>query len=53
MLFNSCYANMDDKQKVQEEQFVLINQLDAKIEVSNGDKVKVFNDRGSFNGVVK
>ena len=51
---NSCYANMDDKQKVQGEQFVLINQLDAKNRsVSNGDKVKVFNDRGSFNGVAK
>ena len=35
---NSCYANMDDKQKVQGEQFVLINQLDAKNRsVSNGD----------------
>ena len=51
---NSCYANMDDKQKVQGEQFVLINQFDAKNrKVSDGDKVKVFNDRGSFNGVAK
>ena len=51
---NSCYANMDDKQKVQGEQFVLINQLDAKDRnVNDGDKVKVFNERGSFNGVAK
>ena len=51
---NSCYANMDDKQKVQGEQFVLINQFDAtNRNVSDGDKVKVFNERGSFNGVAK
>ena len=42
---NSCYANMDDKQKVQGDQFILINQIDAKNRnVNNGDKVKVFNE---------
>ena len=45
---------MDDKQKVQGDQFILINQIDAKNRnVNNGDKVKVFNERGSFEGVVK
>ena len=51
---NSCYANMSDKQHVQGEQFVLINELDAKRRnIENGDKVKVFNERGSFEGNVK
>ena len=48
---NSCYANMDNKIKGQGEQFVLINASDA---VSRGikekDKVRVFNDRGAFEG---
>ena len=51
---NSCYANMSDKQNVQGDQFVLINELDAKRRnIENGDKVKVFNERGSFEGNVK
>ena len=51
---NSCYANMLDKQRVQGEQFVLINKNDSsKRQIANGDKVKVFNDRGSYEGVAE
>ena len=51
---NSCYANMKDKQDVQGEQFVLINEIDAhNRKVKNGDMVRVFNERGSFEGNVK
>tara|TARA_E500000178_G_scaffold167158_2_gene166591 strand:- start:6498 stop:8627 length:2130 start_codon:yes stop_codon:yes gene_type:complete len=51
---NSCYANMKDKQDVQGEQFVLINEIDAyNRNVKNGDMVRVFNERGSFEGNVK
>ena len=49
---NSCYANMEDKQRVQGEQFVLINEKDAvSRKIKNGDKVMVFNDRGSYEGI--
>ena len=45
---------MTDKQKVQGDQFVLINQLDAnERNIINGDKVRVFNDRGAFEGIVR
>ena len=45
---------MKDKQRVQGEQFVLINRIDSdKRGISNGDKVKVFNDRGSYEGVAE
>jgi anaerobic selenocysteine-containing dehydrogenase len=48
---NSCYANMDHKIKGQGEQFVLINAQDAQARgINNGDKVRVFNDRGGFEG---
>ena len=48
---NSCYANMADKIKGQGEQFVLINALDAATRgIAEGAKVKVFNDRGAFEG---
>lgn len=48
---NSCYANMDHKIKGQGEQFVMINGADATARgISNGDKVRVFNDRGGFEG---
>ena len=48
---NSCYANMDDKIKGQGEQFVLISPEDAdKRNIQNGDTVRVFNDRGGFEG---
>jgi anaerobic selenocysteine-containing dehydrogenase len=51
---NSCYANMTDKQRVQGDQFVLINKVDAKNRnVKSGDKVKVFNERGSFDAVTE
>ena len=49
---NSCYANMEDKLRVQGKQFVLINETDAsKRMIKSGDKVIVFNDRGSYEGV--
>jgi anaerobic selenocysteine-containing dehydrogenase len=48
---NSCYANMAEKIKGQGEQFVLINPLDATTRgIKEGAKVKVFNDRGAFEG---
>ena len=51
---NSCYANMKDKQRVQGDQFVLINEVDAKKRnINNGDKLEVFNDRGSYQGVAE
>jgi len=51
---NSCYANMDHKIKGQGEQFVLINEIDAKSRgINSGDKIRVFNDRGSFEGDAK
>lgn len=46
---NSCYANVTEKIKNQGEQFVLINAADAALRgIKEGDKVKVFNDRGAF-----
>jgi len=51
---NSCYANDARKIKGQGEQFVLINQLDAEArDIKEGSVVKVFNNRGSFEGVAK
>ena len=51
---NSCYANMDEKLKVQGNQFVLMNIIDAQNRgITEGMEVKVFNKRGSFNGVTK
>ena len=51
---NSCYANMESKIKTQGEQFVLMNKVDAKNRgIIDGERVKVFNSRGSFNGVTK
>ena len=51
---NSCYANMEDKIRVQGDQFVLINTDDSEDRnIVNGDKVKVFNDRGSYEGIAK
>lgn len=48
---NSCYANMDDKIKGQGEQFVMISATDADLRnIQNGDPVRVFNDRGGFEG---
>ncbi|NIN34574.1 MAG: molybdopterin oxidoreductase family protein [Gammaproteobacteria bacterium] len=51
---NSCYANMESKQKEQGDQFLLINPADAKSRgVKDGSNVRVFNDRGAFEGVAK
>ncbi len=51
---NSSYANMTEKQKIQGDQFVLINKFDSdKRNINDGDKVKVFNDRGSYEGVAQ
>jgi anaerobic selenocysteine-containing dehydrogenase len=48
---NSCYANEAHKIKGQGEQFVLINPVDAKARgIAHGDNVRVFNDRGEFEG---
>jgi anaerobic selenocysteine-containing dehydrogenase len=48
---NSCYANMDHKIKGQGEQFVMINKTDADSRgIKEGSKVRVFNDRGAFEG---
>ncbi len=51
---NSCYANEAHKIKGQGEQFVLINPADAgKRQIREGDPVRVFNDRGDFEGVAR
>ena len=45
---------MDHKIKGQIEQFVLIIADDAKSrDINDGDKVRVFNDRGAFEGDAK
>jgi anaerobic selenocysteine-containing dehydrogenase len=51
---NSCYANMDHKIKGQGEQSVMINKTDADSRgIKEGSKVRVFNDRGAFEGDAK
>lgn len=51
---NSCYANIEDKIKGQGEQFVMINAADADMRnIQSGDKVRVFNQRGAFEGVAQ
>jgi anaerobic selenocysteine-containing dehydrogenase len=51
---NSCYANMAQKIRGQGEQFVLINAVDAEARgIRDGDKVRVFNGRGGFEGDAK
>ena len=51
---NSCYANMEGKQKTQGDQFVLMNKVNAtQRNINDGDMVKVFNDRGSYEGVLR
>ena len=51
---NSCYANMEGKQKTQGDQFVLMNKVNAKQRnINDGDMVKVFNNRGSYEGVLR
>jgi anaerobic selenocysteine-containing dehydrogenase len=51
---NSCYANMEQKQHVQGEQFVMMNQRDADARgIIDGDRVQVANARGAFKGVAR
>jgi anaerobic selenocysteine-containing dehydrogenase len=51
---NSCYANEPHKIRGQGEQFVLISPADAaKRNIREGDPVRVYNDRGDFEGVAK
>jgi len=51
---NSCYANEPHKIKGQGEQFVLISPADAaKRSIREGDPVRVYNDRGDFEGVAR
>lgn len=51
---NSCYANEPHKIKGQGEQFVIINPADAgKRQIRDGDPVRVFNDRGDFEGYAR
>jgi anaerobic selenocysteine-containing dehydrogenase len=46
---NSCYANIENKQKNQGPQFLLIHAHDAEQRgIADGDTVRVFNDRGAF-----
>jgi len=46
---NSCYANMEHKIQGQGEQFVLVSPADAAARgITAGARVRVFNDRGSF-----
>ena len=49
---NSCYANMEHKIKGQGEQFVMMSPKDAEARsIREGDPVRVFNDRGDFEGL--
>ena len=51
---NSCYANEPHKIKGQGEQFVLMSPTDAAARgVREGDPVRVFNDRGDFEGLAR
>ena len=51
---NSCYANMEQKIKGQGAQSVLINAVDAGPRgIFEGDTVRVFNDRGGFEGAAR
>jgi anaerobic selenocysteine-containing dehydrogenase len=51
---NSSYANIENKLKAQGEQFVMIHPLDAEERsIKNGDRAKVFNDRGFFEAISK
>ncbi len=51
---NSCYANEPHKIKGQGEQFVMISPKDAAARsIREGDPVKVYNDRGDFEGLAR
>jgi len=51
---NSCYANEPHKIKGQGEQFVMISPKDAAARsIREGDPVRVYNDRGDFEGLAR
>jgi anaerobic selenocysteine-containing dehydrogenase len=51
---NSCYANEKHKIKGQGEQFVMISPQDAEARsIREGDPVRVFNERGDFEGLAR
>jgi anaerobic selenocysteine-containing dehydrogenase len=51
---NSCYANEPHKIKGQGEQFVMLSPKDAQARsIREGDPVRVFNDRGDFEGFAR
>jgi anaerobic selenocysteine-containing dehydrogenase len=51
---NSCYANEPHKIRGQGEQFVMISPKDAAARsIREGDPVRVFNDRGDFEGLAR
>jgi anaerobic selenocysteine-containing dehydrogenase len=51
---NSCYANEPHKIRGQGEQFVLISPKDAAARsIREGDPVRVFNNRGDFEGLAR
>jgi anaerobic selenocysteine-containing dehydrogenase len=51
---NSCYANEPHKIKGQGEQFVMVSPQDAeRRNIREGDPVRVYNDRGDFQGVAR
>jgi anaerobic selenocysteine-containing dehydrogenase len=51
---NSCYANEPHKIRGQGEQFILISPTDAAARsIREGDPVRVFNDRGDFEGLAR
>ncbi len=51
---NSCYANMTQKIRGQGEQFVMVSPVDAAARgITEGDVVRVFNDRGAFEAVAQ
>jgi anaerobic selenocysteine-containing dehydrogenase len=51
---NSCYANEPHKIKGQGGQFVMLSPKDAQARsIREGDPVRVFNDRGAFEGFAR
>lgn len=51
---NSSYANMESKIRVQGEQYLMINPVDALARnVQEGMKVKTYNERGAFEAVAR
>lgn len=51
---NSSYANMESKLRVQGEQYLMINPLDALARnVQDGMMVKTYNERGAFEAIAR